>query len=384
MRITVFENKPATDMGGQERSLFEICRGLSERGHEISLVYTQEGNLLGEYGRFCREIVKVDGYTIQKTSLLNSSFRFIQGAGRIKRMRSEVLYTNQYQDTLFASAASLFKHKTPLVCHLRLPPPPSLCFQWALGLKGVRRFAANSKHVKAQWMKKGVASEKIDVVYNGIDTSVYRPSDEAAPLRVKWGFESDDILITFAARLDPGKGLDLLIEAFADIKKRYKNAKLLIAGQKVWYLPLDGGARYVEQLKNKVHELGLDGEVRFLGHVFDIVALYQISDLTILPSLHDEAFGRILIESMACGTPVAASRVGGIPEVLTGEFEAFLFEPQNKSALVRHLERWMQGKRIDSSLGGKCRKYVSEKFGFESSLEGVERVLNKALSMRSG
>jgi glycosyltransferase involved in cell wall biosynthesis len=103
--------------------------------------------------------------------------------------------------------------------------------------------------------------------------------------------------------------------------------------------------------------------------------LLRATDVTVLPSLWSEPFGRIVIESMACETPVVASRVGGLPEILTGEFAAGLCEPANPDALAASVMRVADWRRSDPELGRRARAHVASTFTLARTVAGVERVL---------
>jgi glycosyltransferase involved in cell wall biosynthesis len=119
--------------------------------------------------------------------------------------------------------------------------------------------------------------------------------------------------------------------------------------------------------------------VDFLGYIANIVSIYQISDVTVLPSVWSEPFGRTIIESMACGTPVVASRTGGIPEILTGEFESSLFEPKDERDLADKLNTIMNWRDTNTQLGERCRNHVLSKFTLDKMVDGIERVLLKVV-----
>ena len=126
--------------------------------------------------------------------------------------------------------------------------------------------------------------------------------------------------------------------------------------------------------------MGVEKLVDFLGHVANPISLFQASDVTVLPSLWSEPFGRTVIESMACGTPVVASRVGGIPEILTGEFQKGLFEPGNERSLADAVGRLMNWRDEDTQLGERCREHVVANFNVDKTISGVESVFLKVVS----
>ena len=108
--------------------------------------------------------------------------------------------------------------------------------------------------------------------------------------------------------------------------------------------------------------------------------MYQVSDVTVLPSLWSEPFGRTNIESMACGTPVVASRIGGITEILTGEFQAGLFEPGNEQDLADTLSRIISWREKDPDLGKRCRDHVLSNYTLDKMVDGIEKVLLKVVA----
>jgi glycosyltransferase involved in cell wall biosynthesis len=95
----------------------------------------------------------------------------------------------------------------------------------------------------------------------------------------------------------------------------------------------------------------------------------------VLPSTCSETFGRVLIEAMACGTPVIGSRVGGVPEVLTGEFAEWLVAPGDERDLAGALERVQVRRAADPDIGRRCRVHIAEHFPVDRTIDALERVL---------
>jgi len=186
----------------------------------------------------------------------------------------------------------------------------------------------------------------------------------------------DDFIVTYAGRFHPVKGVDTLLAAVASLRRQQIKCELLLAGSSE-IIPANGN--YIAELREQAGSLGIAESVRWLGHRSDIPDLFAASDVVVLPSLWSEPFGRTVIESMACGTPAAASRTGGIVEILTGEFERFTFAPGNSEELA-HVLMSLKGWRLrDAGLAQRCRRHAVEKFGLERTLNGVEQVLLRTL-----
>jgi glycosyltransferase involved in cell wall biosynthesis len=381
MHLIVLENEPSSCRGGQELSLFEVCRALSERGHKISLIYIQEGNLLEGYQAFCDQILKINRYVFdrRRTTEVLEFIASLAAASKITASKNSVVLINQYHEAFFGSCLSFFKN-TNFVSFLRIPPF-AFNSQKRIGLKGINKFIAVSNHTKLDWVKFGIAADKIAVVYNGTNTEKFKPLENNITNKKQWNIPEDVRVITYVGRLDKTKGLETLIGAFSLLVINGINAKLLIAGKPLVHLGEDGkespiiGEKYKLSLQQLSKDLGIEKNVDFLGHVADTVSLYQVSDVTVLPSRWSEPFGRVIIESMACGTPVVASRIGGIPEVLTGEFQQWLFEPGNQLDLADKLNRIIHWRDRDSHLAYRCREHVLGKFTIDKMIDGIEKVL---------
>lgn len=373
MHVIALETDPSSLRGGQELFLLEACRGLSRRGHSVSLLYVTAGNLLQEYQKFCTYTLKVDSFSLDR-SRIKRVFNFLADIWQTKTNKSSVVFSNRYHDVLFASLLAKTKN-IPHASFLQLPPlehgfPRPL----AIGLKGVTRFIALSNQTKLDWVKSGFDAEKIDIVHGGTNPDLFKPTSDFSLTRKEWNIPQDTRVISYIGRLDREKGLETIIKAFASLRNG-DNTKLFIAGK-----PLSQGEEYKKSLEQLAINLGIQADTNFLGHVANPTSVYQVSDVTVLPSLWSEPFGRTNIESMACGTPVVASRIGGITEILTGEFQAGLFEPGNEQDLADTLSRIIHWRDKDPGLGKRCRDHILSNYTLDKMVDGIEKVLLRVVA----
>lgn len=165
------------------------------------------------------------------------------------------------------------------------------------------------------------------VIRNGIDTERFRPGNRWQARRI-FDLPLDAKIIGVAGRLEPVKGQDIALKAFAAMKDR--QAFLAVAG--------DGSLR--ETLESLARDLGVFKNVRFLGRVDQMPQFYQALDLLCLPSRR-EGLPLSVLEAQACGCPVVATDVGGVCEAVcpdTGDLVAPEFPPALASALTRRLK----------------------------------------------
>ena len=133
-----------------------------------------------------------------------------------------------------------------------------------------------------------------------------------------------------------------------------------------------GGGRREAEMRRLAAELGLAGRVHFLGPRDDVPDLLSALDIFVLPS-HSEGVSLALLEAMAASLPVIATRVGGLPEVVTDGENGLLIPPQDPEALATALERLLADPDLAQKLGGNARKQVEANF----SLERLGREINE-------
>jgi glycosyltransferase involved in cell wall biosynthesis len=169
----------------------------------------------------------------------------------------------------------------------------------------------------------------------------FHPIDDSALLDgLRYKYLLPDRFILSVGSLEPGKNRTTLLKAFAELRRRGVEQKLVVAGQRAW--------KYGADLR-LAEDLGLKGEVIFTGYIApeEMPVLYNAADLFVFPSLY-EGFGLPVLEAMACGVPVVASNVSSIPEV-TGD-AALLVDPRDDGALCDAMERILKNGDLRATL----------------------------------
>jgi glycosyltransferase involved in cell wall biosynthesis len=374
MRVLVLENEMTSTRGGQELSLLDVCEGLAARGHSIVLAYVTSGDLEPRYRQICERMIRVSTYSIDRSRTLSSLGDLASSLWAVAGSAPDVVYANQYLDSLFAAIVRRL-HRVPFVCHLRLPPPDPICGQFRIGMEQASHLIAISEQTRRDWIARGFRADAIDVVYNGIDSGQFDRRGDPAAARAALGLPAEPLVLTYAGRLHPAKGVETLIDAFS-LVARERPCHLVLAGRAAVMNDEHGRPRdYLGELRGAAERLGVASAITWIVHQRDMPALLRASDLTVLPSLWSEPFGRIVIESMACETPVVASRAGGIPEILTGEFSEWLFEAGQAADLAAHVTRLAGWRASDPALGRRARAHVVNTFSIDRMVDGVERAL---------
>lgn len=210
----------------------------------------------------------------------------------------------------------------------------------------------------------GVDKQKIHWAPNGVDRELFGPGSKDAE-REKLGWASEEKIILYVGNILQTKGLGELVEAVRILNERGRadNLSLKIAGP-------DGG--YKAEMVGKIEQAGLKGKFEFLGKIEHerIAALMRAADLFCLPSWR-EGWPNVVVESLACGTPVVATTVGGIVEIVRTDEQGILAPPREPGALADALELalerdWDRGKVREAAEG-----YYYD--GIAETIEGVYR-----------
>lgn len=203
---------------------------------------------------------------------------------------------------------------------------PGKRWQILAAARHCRAVMAPSQALRQRLIDAGIEAGQVSVNCNGVDTRLFQPQDADAA-RARLGVAADAQVLLFVGNLKPSKGCLDLLDAFIQIASTRPQLMLVFVG--------DGVAR--QSLIQRAADARLTGRVRTLGKL-DLALLpdwYAASRLLCLPS-HSEGLPNVVLEAMACGRPVVATRVGGVAEVLPA-FAGILVPPHDTAALVAAL-----------------------------------------------
>lgn len=200
----------------------------------------------------------------------------------------------------------------------------------------------------------------IEVLPDGIDTETFNPKVNGDEIRKRYGLDSH-FLIFSSGRMVERKGFRHLVEAMPYILERFPNTKLIIGG--------DGPER--KNLEYLAKKLEISGNVIFPGFIpdEDFPKYMKAADVFVLPSIVDskgdtEGSATILLEAMACGTPVVGTKVGGVPYAIKDGIGGYLAEQKNSKQLAEKIVMLLRDKNLRKEVGEVGRRYVEEKFSW--------------------
>jgi glycosyltransferase involved in cell wall biosynthesis len=371
--------------GGVERHVAEVATRLGAHGHRVD-VYTSDLYREFPWQRLSPDVPREERrpfgavHRLRVRSLPGPlHYPFFPGLdAALARTPPDVVHVHTY-GTHQVAVARRFGRKTgtPFVLTAHFHPIWSIEGGWVrhrLRAFYDRRLAGPIVHAAARVIVQtheeerllrtlGLDLPRVDIIPPG-----YAPLPTVAPagsFRTRYGIVGPYLL--FVGRLASNKGLLPLVEAFATVAQRHADAQLVLIGE-------DGGMRPVVEAATA--RLGLGARVRILGHVGDDAVLadaYRDARCSLLPSEY-EAFGLVLLESLAQGTPVIASRVGGIPEFIPDGRAGLLVTPNDRDALAAAIERIWTDEPFGRRLGAFGRDEVVPRYTWDRLVGQLEQV----------
>jgi glycosyltransferase involved in cell wall biosynthesis len=193
-------------------------------------------------------------------------------------------------------------------------------------------------------------------------------ADRAAPVRRKQG----PFRVGMVARLSPWKGQDVFLSAFAQAFADRDVRAVIVGGS------LFGEDEYAESLRVLVAHLDLDGRVEFLGHTDDVPAVLSDLDVVVHASTAPEPFGRVIVEAMAAGVPVVASRAGGAAELVEHDVTGLLFSPGAVGELAQAMLSLERSSQLRARLAHAGLARAAE-FSAKRAVDQVTDLYNRVL-----
>ena len=380
-------------LGGREIHIKELAEGLVEKGYNVAILTTKHPNgitykedggvkyyyfkrkrpslfynrlFLKEFAKFFEEInekekfdvihslspivlslIKKRGYheyipiviTLQGTTSINELKNLIKSLS----LKSFLLIPFLLKDH-FLDAPLIFKNSDKIIT--------------------VNTILNES--VKKQYK---VPDEKLAMIPNGIDTEKFKPNLNISELKRKYGI-NDEKVILCAGNLNKYKGIQYVIRIFSSLKD--SNMALFIVGT----------GDYLSELKKLSEKLNISNNIIFTGKVpnQELPKYYNLADVFVMPTMLLEGLPLVVLEAMACGKPVIAHRIGGIPTVIDNYEDGVLVEPGDLKELEEKILNVLNDNQLSKKLGENARKKIVEKFSLKGMIENTIKVYEEVLT----
>jgi glycosyltransferase involved in cell wall biosynthesis len=384
--MPVGRNKPkyhgGVSVGGGETYPFMLSKALSDMGNEVTY-------FTGKIEGIVDDEINVGNLRVVYCPINSMWGNMVHHALSLKLFLKLLyedydIYVSWQAPTIFSVITGLvakIRNKPFVVSHIGLRPEMSRSAR--LYTRIVSKMA-NKIIIPNRFSKKFFdpyfSGNKMVFLQYGINLKRFeRVVDRNLERRYK---KKGEKIVLYVGRLVPNKGVDDLIDAISIISKKDSRVKLIIIGS--------GDRRIEKYLRECVKESGIDDRVVFNGPVVEkLPKFYSMADVTVLPSVYrnrfgtyypePEAFGLVLAESMSCGTPVVATKVGGVPYWIKNGYNGLLCKPSNPSNLASAISKILHSKKLSARLVKNAKRELNEKYSLEKVARRFMKILEREL-----
>lgn len=275
------------------------------------------------------------------------------------------------------------KLKKPLVWHvheiIKSPKIISKFLSYCVS-KNSDKVVAVSNAVKEHLIASGYFKNKsIDVIYNGIDNSIFNPNNDYQYLLQELDIPKNSIVVGMVGRINAWKGQTDFLVAIDKILKKYDNVYALIIGS-----AYTGQEWRVEELKKTISINENKDRIKLLDFRNDVKNFYCLFDVFVLPSILPEPFGLVVAEAMASATPVVAYNHGGASEIIEDGKDGFLVDPCNTGALFKSIDDLISSPEKMKQMGEIAIEHQKKCFSISSYVSNFEILYEKVIHNDNG
>jgi len=332
------------DKYGAQRVFLDQVAALSRMGHHVVVVGRGNEGYVSDTAR----AMDIEYYGIPMKGVQDILFLM----RLVKKYTMDVIHTSLDRADYFGVLLS-FLTRRPIISTMNVR-------RYHIGYRFADRVVTVSRVQKDLLMRKGIRADKISVIRPWIDVERY--ASPVAERRDAWKrkLSTDKYSIVFChiSSIIPQKSHAVSLELVAECKRRREAPLLIIAGD-----PLQGD--YYESLQKKISDEGLKENVYFTGWTSDLPELLSLSNFTLLPSVH-EAFGMVLLEGMAAGTPIVAREGEGGAELIEEYGTGYLYSPAEGviNLAAKILALWRDRNQYQM-ISDRCKNVVRNDFSME-------------------
>jgi len=305
----------------------------------------------------------------------------------IRRERIQIVHTYNFYSNAFAIAPAKLAGAR-IVASIRdmgpyLSPAQRRLQRWAC--RAADRIAVNASAIREWLVADGYDSRKIVVIPNGLPPNCFGGASATASLRAELRLSPDAPLVGMVSRVTRVKGIEDFLEAAGRVSASFPAARFLIVGEGFTTKgrTVISDTPYQRELAEVAARCGIRDRVIFTGFRADVAEILPQLQVSVLPSL-SEGLSNTLLESMAAGVPVVATRVGGTPEVVENGRTGLLVPPRDPAALADAIGRLLACPVLAGRLAEAARRDVADRFSVSRLVDTTSRLYDSLVNHRTG
>lgn len=366
-RLRVLHVITSLDVGGAQKHLLSLAKGLRGRGHLADVAFFKNPSLARQFQEAGVQLFDMSATGTLSPLLLPRLVR------RLRVGRYQIVHTHLLKADTYGTLAGVLAG-TPVRVSSKHNDEQVLRKAGVAALHGLVSRLSHRVVVLSDYVGRYMASvgrvdpSRITRIYYGLPATHTAPPEQGLRLRRELGVPPEAPVIATVGRLAEQKGLIYLLEAMAIVRERLPDARLLVVGD-----AQDGREGYKRELLRAREALGLGESVIFTGNRDDVPAVMQACDLFAMASLW-EGFGLVFLEAMAAARPVVATAVSAVPEVVRDGVTGLLVPPRDPKALAESMLALLGDRQRAGQMGVAGLRRLQEQFTEDAMVDSVERL----------
>lgn len=379
--ISILFIHQSSDLYGSDKTLLLLLQQLDKKKYTAVVVLPLNGPLKEELEKIGVKVIISPVLKLYRNIFTPKNIVLFFNQLRtslktIKKLDDEYHFDIIYSNTLAVLLGAIYSRKAKIkhIWHVHeIIVHPKIIAK--IFPKLLRRYAdvvvCNSSATKNNLIVRepNLASKSI-VILNGIE---FNTNTISSLSKSEIGFKQNDCVITLAGRISRLKGHKWLLNTFTNYFSAYDNVKLLFVGS-----PVLGQEYYLSEIEQKIAENKLEDKVKILPFTKDLNAIWNITDIAVMPSTEAESFGLVAVEAMYAQKPVIGSDLGGLKEIIQNNETGFLIEPNNEEAFSKALTTLIEDPELRDLFGQKGHQRVKEEFSLDRYVKQFEALFVKS------
>lgn len=275
--------------------------------------------------------------------------------------------------------------ETPAVHTIYCPvKKDKMSFLYRYFFRGIKKIIAISENVQVSLNAIGIPNKKIEVIPPILDFSVFKPDVGGKNVRNALHIKDDEFAILYLGNLTKAKGIDIVLDALSMVKNQYSNIRLL-SGIELTHTGTDVRKK---EISSKIKDYHLAQNIIELGLITNVEKVMDAADVVVAPfqntyySVAD--YPLAVLDSMAVGTPVITTGVGGIPEIINNGENGILINPDDSLALSHEIINLINNPRERKEIGKRAASFVREKFPEKKITEMTKQGYKEVIQYYNG
>ena len=350
------------DLKGSAMSFWTLITGLDRNKFEVLPLFTKPGPLISK--------LQERGFTPQ--TLTYQGWEKLLAVGRAKKIIREnnigLVYVNCAVGFSRIVAMAAYDLNIPVIWHIREPPESS-------------RVKKNKKWIKKTASQVVAVSEELKQTFshlaptvkidNGVDLERFHKQLDGAAFRRTQGLRDDDFVFGIVGSIEARKNSKMFVEAAIELTKHNINLRFIIAGS--------GKKDYVQSIKQMVSEAAMEKHFTFTGSLWDVPALMASLNVLVMPSQW-EGFPRVIVESMAVGTPAIAADVGDVSYILDNDINGCIMATLSLQELLDKMQYAIDYPGKFRAMGEAAAKKAHERFSQQRHVSLMQNLFDATAS----